>query len=201
DPAKAFQIDPATGNRIANTGDPFNGIIQGGKNSRFGDAVSVQRNLDFAPRFGFAWDPFSNGKTSVRGGYGIFYDTTTVGTLQQNIGANPTASFSSIAISNTRLDNPAAGAPVVSLAPASLRGTPVDYRDPYMQQWGLEIQRQLPGDLLVSAGYVGSKGTHLIGVVDLNQVPPGLDAAARLVPPAAHLTSPTPPRPSLVPPY
>ena len=57
DPAKAPRIDPANGNRIANTGDIFNGIIQGGRNSRFGDKVARENNMDFAPRIGLAWDP------------------------------------------------------------------------------------------------------------------------------------------------
>jgi hypothetical protein len=65
DSAKAFQINPATGNRIAGTGDPFNGIIQGGVNSPFGAPVARQNNRDFAPRFGFSWDPFGKGTTST----------------------------------------------------------------------------------------------------------------------------------------
>src|SRR5438477_7235339 len=150
DPAKAFQIDPVTGNRVANTGDPFNGIIQGGKNSPFGDAIERQPNLDFAPRFGFAWDPYGKGNTSVRGGYGIFYDSTLVGSLEQNIGANPTASFTSTSIATTRFDNPSAGSPVVSLAPPTLRGWDPAYKDPYVQQWDLEIQKNLPMDTLIS---------------------------------------------------
>src|SRR5436309_2826851 len=121
DITKAFQIDPVTGNRIAGTGDPFNGVIQAGKNSPFGDKVARENNHDFAPRIGLAWDPFGDGKTAVRAGYGMFYDSTLVGGLQTNIGTNPTASFTSLSISNTRFDNPSAGAPVVSLAPASLR--------------------------------------------------------------------------------
>jgi hypothetical protein len=200
-PANAFKIDPATGNRIAGTGDPFNGIIQGGKNSPFGDAVARQANLDFAPRFGFAWDPFGRGTTSVRGGYGIFYDSVLVGSLEQNLGANPTSSFTSTSIANTRLDNPAAGSPVVSLAPASPRGWDPGFKDPYAQQWSLEIQQHFAGDVLASVGYVGTKGTHLIGVIDINQVPPGAAAAAGLVPAGGFINAAIRPRLNALRPY
>ena len=201
DPAKAFQIDPATGNRIAGTGDPFNGIIQGGKNSPFGDKVARENNHNFAPRVGLAWDPFGNGKTSVRAGYGMFFDATLVGSLEQNIAANPTASFTSLTISNTRLDNPSAGAPVVILAPATLRTWDPNYKDPYMQQWSFDIQRQVMSDATVSVGYVGSKGTHLIGIADINQVPPGAAAAAGLVPAGGYITAGIRPRLNILRPY
>ncbi len=201
DPAKAFRIDPATGNRIAGTGDPLNGVVTGGTTSRFGDKVAHENNHDFAPRFGFAWDPIGDGKTSVRGGYGMFYDTTLVGTLEQNIGANPTTTFTSLSIANTRLENPSAGAPVVSLAPATLRGWDVNYQTPYIQQWSFDIQRQLPADSIFTIGYTGSKGTNLLGIIDLNQVRPGAAAAAGLVPANGYITSAIRPRLNALRPY
>ncbi len=201
DISKAFQIDPATGNRIANTGDAFNGVIQGGKNSPFGDAVAKQNKRDFAPRFGLAWDPFGTGNTSVRAGYGLFFDSTLVGSLEQNIAANPTASFTSLSIANTRLDSPASGSPTVSLAPVTLRVWDPNYKDPYVQQWSVEIQRQVMQDASVSMGYVGTKGTHLIGIADINQVAPGLAAAAGLVPAGGYITSGIRPRLNALRPY
>ena len=201
DIARAFQIDPATGNRIAGTGDPFNGVIQAGKNSPYGNKVAHENNLNFAPRIGLAWDPFGNGETSVRAGYGMFYDATLVGPFQSNIGANPTASFTNLSISNTRFDNPSAGAPAISLAPSNLRVWDPNYKDPYVQQWSLEIQRQVMSDATFSIGYVGSKGTHLIGIADINQVAPGAAAAAGLVPPGGYITSGIRPRLNILRPY
>jgi hypothetical protein len=201
DPSKAFQVDPVSGNRIAGTGDPFNGVIQAGKTSPFGNKVARENNRNFAPRVGLAWDPFGNGKTSVRAGYGMFYDAVLVGPFQTNIGANPTETFRNVSISNTRLDNPSAGSPAVSLAPANLRVWDPNYKDPYVQQWSLEIQRQVTSDTTVSVGYVGSKGTHLIGIADINQVPPGAAAAAGLVPAGGYITSGIRPRLNILRPY
>jgi hypothetical protein len=201
DITKAFQIDPVTGNRIAGTGDVFNGVIQGGKNSPFGSKIAPENNRDFAPRIGLAWDPFGDSKTSVRAGYGLFYDATLVGSMEQNISTNPTISFTNLSISNTRLDNPSAGSPVVSLAPANLRVWDPNYKDPYLQQWSLDIQRQIWTDSTLSIAYVGSKGTHLIGIADINQVPPGAAAAAGLVPAGGYITSGIRPRLNILRPY
>ena len=108
------------------------------------------------------------------------YDTQLIGIYQQNITTNPPVLNTNI--TNTRLENPSAGTVQVSAAPLSLRGTPVDYQTPYSQQWSLDIQHQIAPDFLVTVGYVGSKGTNLLGVVDINQAPPGAAAAAGIVP-------------------
>lgn len=188
DPAKAPQIDPVSGNKVANTGDILNGISIANRNSPYGSKIGREQNSNFAPRFGFAYDPFGRGRTSIRGGYGIFFDTALVGILQQNVFTNPPL-VSNVTISNTRLDNVTAGAPTVSLAPLSVRGTPVDYKTPYSQQWSFDIQHQLASDFLFTVGYVGTKGTNLIGVVDLNLLPPGLAAANGLVPANGYITA------------
>lgn len=192
DPARAFRIDPATGNRVLGSGDPFNGVILAGATSRYGDKISRENNLNFAPRLGFAWDPFRDGKTSIRGGYGLFYDAALVGILQQNVFTNPAPFVTNVVISPTRFDNPAAGTVAISAAPAALRGTGTNWKTPYSQQWSLDVQRTLIKDLLFTVGYVGSRGTNLIGVVDINQVRPGLAAANGLVPANGYITAGAP---------
>ena len=166
----------------------LNGIIIGGQTSPFGDKVSSQDNTDFAPRFGFAWDPFGTGKMSIRGGYGMFYDSTLYGTYEQNIFANPPF-VNAATISNTTLDNPAGGTATVSNSPKVITATPYHFKTPYNQQWSLDVQRQVGKDGIFSVAYVGSKGTHLLGSVDLNSLPPGLAYSSGVIAPGTAITS------------
>jgi hypothetical protein len=163
----------AGGLLTGNAQNYLNGISINGQNSRYGSKVSNEDSGNIAPRLGFAWDPFKTGKTSVRGGYGIFYDAVLYGIFEQNIFANPPY-VNAVSISNVTLDNPAAGTASISTTPKALRGTMSNYTSPYMQQWSLEIQRQITPKTLVSVAYVGTKGTHLLGIVDINQVSPNL---------------------------
>jgi hypothetical protein len=179
-PATAVKVDPATGNIIPGSGDPLDGIIIAGQNSPFGDKVGGEGYRGFAPIFGFAWDPFKDGKTSVRGGYGISYDVTLVGILEQNVFGNPPF-VNNVTISNTVLNNPASVLPSISAAPKTIRGTPIDSALPYVQQWSFDIQRELHRDFLLDVGYYGAKGTHLPGIVDLDEVPPGAAVAAGII--------------------
>ena len=183
DPAKAPQIDQA-GNVVAGTGDRQNGIIVNGGNSPYGGKVENENLHNLAPRIGFAWDPFGKGRTAIRAGYGISYDSTLVGIYEQNIFANPPY-VNSINITNTRLEDPAAGVVSISAAPKSLHGTPLPGSTPYTQQWSFDVQQKLGPSFVLDAGYHGSKSTHLLGIVDMNEVPAGLAVATGLLKGAA----------------
>src|SRR6202011_5851380 len=110
------------------------------------------------------------------------------GIYEQNIFQNPPY-VNNINIVNTSLSNPTAGSPNISLAPKVLHGTPAHYQTPYTQSWSLDVQHQFARTWIVDVGYYGSGSRHLPGIVDLNEVPPGLAVASGLVPPGTQFTS------------
>jgi len=94
------------------------------------------------------------------------------GTFLQDIGLNPPFQETATA-TNTRLDTPGGGVPT-NLTVQGLRAVQSNFHTPYMQHWSLDIQHQLTSKTVVTVGYYGSKGTHLIGLTELNEVPPGV---------------------------
>jgi hypothetical protein len=162
--------------------DSLNGIILGtpgtfGHASPSGTAISPTQSDNFAPRIGFAYDLFGDGRTSFRGGYGIAFDESAVSIYETAIFGNPpyvnvpsytTASF----------DDPAGGTASTNLAPPTLTGPPPIYKTPYIHQYSLDIQQAITPTLLLDVGYFGDLGTHLQGKIDLNQIQPGAFAAA-----------------------
>ena len=189
DPAKAPTMNfdgtictasPCSGGAAPNPNyDPLNGVIIAGQNSSFGDKIAGDQNKDFAPRIGVAWDPFNDGKTSLRAGYGLFYDSGLVGIYEQNIFTNPPFA-PNVVINNTSLDNPASGIPANATPVLALRGTPLPMRTPYSQQWSLDVQRQISPTLVLDVGYYGNNAVHLLGIIDINEVQPGAGFAAGL---------------------
>ncbi|HZT38782.1 MAG TPA: TonB-dependent receptor [Bryobacteraceae bacterium] len=138
---------------------------------------------NFAPRVGFAFRV--QPKTVIRSAYGIFYGSEDVGG-DPRLAANPpfvgnpqfNADYANFAADRKISDGLPAERPTVvpSQGPGlhnPIRYRPFDSRTPYVQQWNFNVQRELPGNMLASAGYVGSKGTKLALLFDLNQAIPG----------------------------
>jgi hypothetical protein len=141
----------------------------------------------FEPRFGLAWDPFRDGKTSVRAGFGIFHDRT-FGNLFTNLKGNPPfiAGFQNFLPSDTvsSLAPPSTQPAPSATVPADTYNSAISIldpmlRNPYTQSWNAGIQRQLGSGMTFEINYVGSNSHRLFRSVDGNPPLPWLVAAAQ----------------------
>jgi hypothetical protein len=133
---------------------------------------------DFGPRLGFAWQVAKN--TVMRAGYGIYYDyvpqdilianfTTSAGVATNPIGPQAVLplNFDSSAFDGTTPNAPIMNG--VASPPYSIFVTPQNFKSPYTQNWNFNIQQKLAENASFETRYVGSKGTHLVRLTDLNE--------------------------------
>ncbi len=143
--------------------------------------------LNFEPRVGFAWDPFHDGKTSVRAGFGMF-DVLPLIYQFFNVELSSAPFYLTGTVSNkpaTPLDGSFPGGGYTYLGATSLRSAYVQPDPPrnYVMQWNLSVQRELARDLTFTIGYVGSRGVHqLYRAGTINTVEPTLTSAGYLFP-------------------
>ncbi len=157
--------------RISNF-DPTRGLLIAGKNGVNRSTIDSDLN-NFAPRFGFNYH-FPGAKTSIRGGYGIFYDI-----LQMNVFNAVRANVPFTEFRNFNVDNPIAKIPPVGIQEVfgegnsqppvpSLSNFDTHLRQGYLQRTSLNIARQFGADLVADVGYAREKKTKFVGGRDLN---------------------------------
>ena len=131
--------------------------------------------LNFAPRFGLAWDPTGNGKTSIRAGIGTYFNEVNqyeAGVTDYHFAANYTLNCNWTSATNPCATFPylPANPPLSTSKSESLIQNPLP--TPTVIQYGLEVQRQLTTTMMLSVGYVGWKGYHLVRAYEPNDLLP-----------------------------
>jgi hypothetical protein len=180
-------------NNLLGNFDPNLGLVQVG--AQVSSPYNADRN-NFAPRLGVIWDPTGNGKTVIRAGAGIIYEIPHISTFIGQNGVNnastaglnviPTGAPSvglnggkilASSVNTSNLDWSVAGPVFTAVAdcttdtPCDILGVNRNLRTPYVTNWNLNIQHAITNNLSLQVGYVGSKGTKLYSVYDINQIP------------------------------
>ncbi len=157
--------------------------------------VNFPDKTNFAPRFGFAWDPWGNGRTSIRGGFGTFYDILKGEDNLQYNGQPPFVSSSGLFFNTVGpgagpvnyMNQPFVAAGVPNPFPSRPPGRDVSFvpfvpinsngsiyvddphlRTPYVYQYNLSVQRNLIADAVLEMNYVGSSSHGLTSLKDIN---------------------------------
>ena len=123
---------------------------------------------NFQPRVGIIWDPFGDGKTSVRAAYSILSDQPVTNVVSPTAGNPPIVTpltFTGPA-GSIRLDNAITVAGPAGLAPNSVDA---GFRNPSLQTWNVNVQREFFRNMTFTVGYFGSKGEHLRVSRNVNQ--------------------------------
>jgi hypothetical protein len=173
--------DPNAQFLIPGSGNFFDGFMQcGAVNQQYPGIVMGQtgcmknKYMNPGPRVGVAYDPTGDGKWAIRAGYGIFFEHMNGNEANaEALQGNPSPIISNGSVGSVNgYDLVGAAGATGAASPLTATSIPGQVQWPYMQQWNLSVQHELPAHIVASLAYVGSKGTHLTRVYDMNQLQP-----------------------------
>jgi hypothetical protein len=172
-------IDPASGTTYPQAyigtyapgrGNASEGMVVAGTKG-FPDGLYRVPAITPAPRFGFAWDPIGKGKTSIRGGGGIFFDRIAGNPTMDQL-ANPPSVFIPKVYYGT-LAGLAQTAGQKILAPSNINSLFGDAKLPTVYNFSIGVQQQIGRSTVADVSYVGSLARHLLWKRNLNPIPVG----------------------------
>jgi outer membrane receptor protein involved in Fe transport len=175
-----------------------NGVVATTPNSPINSLWAKDWN-NFAPRIGFAWDIFGDGKTSLRGGYGIGYERN-FGNVTFNVIQNP-PNYAVIAVTAANVGGPipiptnvagplGGSSGTAGLPPVSLRAVDPNIRTSFAHLWSASIERELRRNLVVAVDYSGSKGKKLYTIENYNRIGSGVQFLGDAFTPVTDPTDP-----------
>jgi hypothetical protein len=160
--------------RITNFDFSTGQTLLAGQNGASRSMVNPDKNA-WAPRVGFAWDMTGDGRMALRGGYGIFYE---VQLINQTLGLrlNPPWFNQDLALGDGRTVTVANAFTNLAVVTPNLSAFDQDYQMGRVQQFSVNLQRQLADNLVADVGYVGTRGDDLFRTVNYNQPAPAAGA-------------------------
>jgi hypothetical protein len=183
----ALAIPPLIGVYVPNSGDPINGMVVG-TDETYPAGFKEQQPVQVEPRIGFAYDVFGNGKMAIRGSFGTFHNTRTVGgppvvasKFNPPRQYNPTLYYGNM--------DAMQGASSYLSPPGTVYGFEKASNTPTLYSYTFGIQRALGAGAVLDVAYVGNLTRHVLQIRNLNLVPYG----ARFLPQNADPSNPSTP--------